>query len=290
MIGLALVYVHLLWYNPGGQARQVTAMRAGVWVGMWLGSNGAVMIRRKNWWPAAGAVIVAGATSIGGLVWHGELQADPPPAAPIAHAPSADAGQDARGVRIGLLGALGLALVGGAVTQCRTISRQGRAGEPLAWMAVEEGALPGADHGASAVEAPAGSGGEVTPLWPVAPALRLVDTRDDAGWASAQTPAEAQCTRAINAAHAYNRSGTVAAFIAALAADPDVKPSNLAGFWEMPSGGHADLARAYLRFGRRLDTRSVLTVAAMTFGPNRELESLQSELAGDDARQAGWSA
>ena len=51
------------------------------------------------------------------------------------------------------------------------------------------------------------------------------------------------------------------------------------GFWEMPPGGHADLACAYLRRDRPLDARSVLTVARLTFERDRELETLQREIA-----------
>lgn len=185
-------------------------------------------------------------------------------------------------MRLGLLSALGVALVGGAVTQWRTLSGQQRVGERPVW-AVEGEAASSAGRDVDATGAPDGA---VTPLWPVAPALMLVDMRASARWTPALTPAEAHCARAIDGAHAYNRAGTVAAFSAALAADPEVKPANLAGFWEMPAGGHADLARAYLRFGRRLDARSVLTVAALAFGPNRELELLQRELAEDDWREA----
>lgn len=93
----------------------------------------------------------------------------------------------------------------------------------------------------------------------------------------ASTPAQEWCARAVEAAFAYDRAGTSAAFGAALDLDPDVRTSATAGFWEMPSGGHADLARVYLRRGRPLDARSVLTVALLGGGPNRELEALLRE-------------
>jgi hypothetical protein len=93
------------------------------------------------------------------------------------------------------------------------------------------------------------------------------------------SPAEERCARAIAAAHRYDRRTTVAAFRSALSAEPEAKPSSLPGFWEMPSGGHADLARVYLERGQVLDARSVLTVAMMLFPHNRELELLAREAA-----------
>jgi hypothetical protein len=85
------------------------------------------------------------------------------------------------------------------------------------------------------------------------------------------------CARAVAAAFVYDRAGTVAAFVAALAADPDLQPAATPGYWEMPSTGHADLARAYLQLGRPLDARPVLTVALLSFEHNRELETLLRE-------------
>lgn len=96
-----------------------------------------------------------------------------------------------------------------------------------------------------------------------------------------QAPASAQewCAQAVEAAFAYDRDGTIAAFGAALDLDPEARPTATAGYWEMPSSGHADLARVYLRRGRPLDARSVLTVALLASGPNRELETLLRESA-----------
>ena len=90
--------------------------------------------------------------------------------------------------------------------------------------------------------------------------------------------AEQDCLRAIAAACRYDRHTTLAAFRSALARNPEVKPSSLPGFWDMPSGGHADLARAYLLCGQHLDARSILTVAMMLSPHNRELEALAREV------------
>jgi hypothetical protein len=115
------------------------------------------------------------------------------------------------------------------------------------------------------------------------PALRAV-----AAEPLGPSPAEERCAKAIAAAHRYDRRATVAAFRSALASDPAAKPSALPGFWEMPSGGHADLARVYLERRQGLDARSVLTVAMMLFPHNRELEVLAREAAVDrrDTRSA----
>ena len=92
------------------------------------------------------------------------------------------------------------------------------------------------------------------------------------------TRAEERCADAIAAAYRYDRPGTLSAFGAALDADPTLKPSALPDFWEMPAGGHADLARAYLRREQRLDARSVVTMALLTFPHNRELTALLREI------------
>lgn len=89
----------------------------------------------------------------------------------------------------------------------------------------------------------------------------------------------AACTRAVQAAHRYDRDTTRRNFAQALRTDAGVNPSGVSGFWDMPSSGHADLARAYLGLDRRLDARSVLTVALITFRHNRELEALMRETA-----------
>ncbi|HEX5506108.1 MAG TPA: hypothetical protein VFW96_26050, partial [Thermomicrobiales bacterium] len=117
---------------------------------------------------------------------------------------------------------------------------------------------------------------------PPTPAARTVARPATATAAERPTadPAPACCARAVAAAVAYDRRATLAAFADALARDPAVRPSLAPGFWEMPSGGHADLARAYLRCGRPRDARSVLTVALLACPHQRELEALQRETAG----------
>lgn len=85
------------------------------------------------------------------------------------------------------------------------------------------------------------------------------------------------CARAVEAAHRYDRESTRRNFQLALRLDRAINPGGVAGFWDMPSGGHADLARAYLDLGERLDARTVLTLALITFRHNRELEALLRE-------------
>jgi len=97
--------------------------------------------------------------------------------------------------------------------------------------------------------------------------------------------AEEACARAVAAAHRYDRHTSVENFIAALSIDPTIKPSVVPNFWEMPSGGHADLARAYIERGQRVDARSVVTMALMTFPHNRELALILQELNTDRFEQ-----
>lgn len=183
-------------------------------------------------------------------------------------------GHDALGLRLALLCFVGLALAGGAYKQYQTISATRRdaprGGQPSR-------TRPAARAGGAAVERPTAATREAVPLeMPrgVAPARQAPPLR---AVAAAPTPAEERCARAIAAAHQYDRRTTLAAFRSALASDPNAKPSALPGFWEMPSGGHADLARVYLERRQGLDARSVLTVAMMLFPHNRELELLARE-------------
>jgi hypothetical protein len=217
-------------------------------------------------------------------------------------------GRDARGLRFGLLGLLGLALGFGAFVQCRASAelplppprarrrrspRRARAAQPNP----ERLAVPSPPVQTDGPSAPA-----VAPP-PQAPAparpnagpqpIRLEPYLHDrlavqprvVRQAPVLTPAEEDCARAIKAAHRYDRHATLSAFANALNDDPGVKPSALPGFWEMPPSGHADLARAYLRRGDRLDARTVLSLALLTFPHNRELATLlrESELSRGEA-------
>lgn len=101
------------------------------------------------------------------------------------------------------------------------------------------------------------------------------------------TPAEEHGAHAIAAAFRYDRRATLAAFMDALDLDPTLKPSLLSDFWEMPAGGHADLATAYLKRAQPLDARSVVTLALLTFPHNRELTTLLREI---DPYRFGQSA
>lgn len=213
-----------------------------------------------------------------------------------------NSGKDAPGLRFGLLGLLGLALGYGAFVQYQSSAnaplppprkrsrRTGPAQVPPAPPVVAE----------SAPEAPArpDTSPRATPLpsvmqptdWQstgpqpirLEPYLRERQTPPPkvARPAPLLTPAEEDCARAIMAAHRYDRRGTLTAFSRALDNDPAAKPSALPGFWEMPASGHADLARAYLRRGQRLDARTVLSLALLTFPHNRELAALMQETDG----------
>lgn len=183
-------------------------------------------------------------------------------------------GHDALGLRLALLCFVGLALAGGAYKQYQTISAT-RRGAQRGMQSPRTRAA--ARAGGSTVARPAAAPREAVPLeMPrgVAPARQAPPLR---AVAAVPTPAEERCARAIAAAHQYDRRTTIAAFRSALASDPNAKPSALPGFWEMPSGGHADLARVYLERRQGLDARSVLTVAMMLFPHNRELELLARE-------------
>lgn len=209
-------------------------------------------------------------------------------------------GRDAPWLRFGLLGLLGIALSGGAVVQYRSSAtappyqprpRRQRATPPTP---------PVAEAQANTVETTP----DPAPLrfaFPSPPPATVVDWRSpadapialapyrqqrDAFISRSQpqtpatlSPAEEACARAVAAAHRYDRQGARDEFAAALALDPAVKPSASATFWEIPSGGHADLAQAYLLRGQTLDARSVVTMALLTFPHNRELEALLRELA-----------
>lgn len=164
-----------------------------------------------------------------------------------------------RALRLGVTLALVLGVAGSVVAR----TPRGRA---LAWRRKQPDPAPrtqDADLGTRVAEPTT----EPTTLGAPDSARRTAPTR-------AGETATASCARAVAAAFVYNRAATLAAFATAIGLDPDVNPAAAPGFWEMPASGHADLARAYLRHGRQLDARSVLTVALLTFRHNRELEGL----------------
>lgn len=191
-----------------------------------------------------------------------------PPGA-VATNGGAGAGQDARGLRLGLLAVIGLALAGGVVVQVQSIS-------------TARPRRPPARRSAPAPIAPDDVDDWAAPL-PDAPdddAQPLLKPAGHSGVAAMSATTEVECARAIAAARRYDRHTTLAAFGAALAGDPDCKPAAVAGFWEMPPGGHVDLARAYLRRRRRADARSVVTFALLLFPYDRELTALLREIDG----------
>jgi len=250
--------------------------------------------------PTAASAASAATPSTGGAA---RLATPSVAAAPMATAappattmpvPATRGGSDAPWLRFGLILMLGVALSGGAVMQYRATAdappyepkprRTRRAAPTLAPATYAPTTTPApvvqATGAPSAVErAPVFSvfPRQAQPATMPAPQarpqpLRLVED------APTLTHAEERCTRAIAAAHRYDRPGTLAAFGEALDADPTLKPSALPDFWEMPAGGHADLALAYLRREQRLDARSVVSLALLTFPHNRELTALLREI------------
>ncbi len=216
-------------------------------------------------------------------------------------------GRDAPWLRVGLVGLLGLALVGGALVQYRSSDDappyQPKPRKPKVQKVVVAPIAPTttAPAAASPVPAPYLS----TPLPTPVPAM-VVEWRTSAPLPTTLesyrrqrggvtppparevpvlSPAEEACALAVAAAHRYDRHITVENFIAALRIDPAVKPSVVENFWEMPSGGHADLAQAYIARGQRVDARSVVAMALMTFPHNRELAIILQELNADRFEQ-----
>ncbi len=211
-------------------------------------------------------------------------------------------GRDAPWLRFGLVGLLGLALGGSAVVQYRSSAdappyrpqprrRRPRAATtsppPQAVPAVSEPATE-APHSRLALPAPPPARVINWRADTVAPTALAPYRRQRAGLATSPapeprqlSPVERACARAVAAAHRYDRHTTLESFVAALALDPLVKPSVAPTFWDMPVGGHADLARAYLQHGQHLDARSVATMALLTFPHDRELEAILRELAPD---------
>ena len=189
----------------------------------------------------------------------------------------AAAGNDARGLRLSLVAMLTLALGCGVVAQYQTGGTR-RRGAPradhLRLVPPETDEATDAVRGAIPRTRPTGPGpdGRIggSGRQPAAPAGTSPHRH---------TWAEQQCARAIAAAFAYDRAATLSAFLNAVESDPDVRPTATPGYWEMPPGGHADLARAYLRCGRPLDARTVLAVALLTFPRDPELRALLDDAA-----------
>ena len=172
--------------------------------------------------------------------------------------------RDAVGVRFGLLGFVGLALAGGAYAQYQSLVALRGGGAASRGRTRPTGRVTAPTPAVEQTDVPA----------PPPVQLRALPSHDDR-----QALAEEYCAQAIAAANRYDRRTSRAAFASALATYPEVKPSNLPGFWDLPSSGHVDLARAYLDRGQILDARSVLTFAAMLFPHNRDLEALMREAA-----------
>lgn len=241
--------------------------------------------------------LLCGSIVGGALLWPGEIAAAGTTPSNVVQINSGD-GRDAPWLRMGLVGLLGLALVGGAMVQYRSSDDappyQPKPRKPKAPKVVVAPVAPAA---ATPTPAPYLSTPLPAPVpatvvqWrkSVPPPTTLASYRRHRGDMTAPpareipvlSPAEEACARAIAAAHRYDRPATVENFITALTIDATVKPSAIANFWEMPSGGHADLAQAYIERGQRVDARSVVTMALMTFPHNRELALILHELSAD---------
>lgn len=200
-------------------------------------------------------------------------------------------GRDAFGLRLGLLCFVGMVLAGGAYVQYQSLttlrrgrpatSRRRRVAAPTAIVRgnlrpVPRASGPDAARTAERPTAPAWPRQSASPQ-PLQPVAQRAPAPQPLRVAAPRDLAEQDCLRAIAAACRYDRHTTLAAFRSALARNPEVPTSSLPGFWDMPSGGHADLARAYLLCGQHLDARSILTVAMMLSPHNRELEALARE-------------
>ncbi len=260
--------------------------------------------------PVAVTPTVTGTTSAATVANNAAKVATPTVAAPATTAapPAVQAGSDAPFMRFGLILMLGLALGSGAIVQYRATADappyQPKPRRPRRTAALFGAAPPTAPGPAptkqvaepapttpvmqvpSAPSAP--STAERMPVFSAFPRQEqsgIVPAPQDrprplrvVGTATRQTHAEGRCAHAIAAAYRYDRPATLAAFGTALDADPTLKPSALPDFWEMPAGGHADLAVAYLQREQRLDARSVVTLALLTFPHNRELSALLREI------------
>ena len=208
--------------------------------------------------------------------------------------PAPAAGNDARGLRLSLVAMLTLALGCGVVAQYQTggTRRRGaRRADHLRLVQPETDEAADAVRGAVPRTRPTGRADRDWPLAGAPPSFtgsrvnqRTLTTDAPRVSAAGTSPrrqawAEQQCARAVAAAFAYDRAATLSAFLNAVESDPDVRPTATPGYWEMPPGGHADLARAYLRCERPLDARTVLTVALLTFPRDPELRALLDDAA-----------
>ncbi|HEY8599936.1 MAG TPA: hypothetical protein VIL85_15975 [Thermomicrobiales bacterium] len=248
-----------------------------------------------------GALLCGGILG-GTLLWPDAAAAASTTPSNVIQTRSGD-GRDAPRLRLGLVGLLGLALVGGAVVQYRSSDNappyQPKPRKPKVPKVVVAPTVTVATAPAAAFPTPTPylSSSLPTPVPPTVvqwrastPAPTTLESyrrqRDGVTSPSAReapvlSPAEEACARAVAAAHRYDRHSAVENFTTALTLDPTVKPSVVANFWEMPAGGHADLAQAYIERGQRVDARSVVTMALMTFPHNRELAILLHELNAD---------
>jgi hypothetical protein len=291
--------------------RQRRAIVAGLMLAGWTFGQAAlgVPLGSAAGTPVATTPTTAGAASAATPTVVGAAKlATPAVAAASATAtaaPAARGGSDAPWLRFGLIVMLGLALGSGAVVQYRatadappyepkprrprrTAPHRSVAPSPAAG-AAERVAAPAPTAIAPVAESPVATHAtDRAPVFSAFPRqgqpsimpapqmrtqqLRVIDS------APRLTRAERYCADAIAAAYRYDRPGTLAAFGEALDADPALKPSLLPDFWEMPAGGHADLAIAYLQREQRLDARSVVTMALLTFPHNRELSALLREI------------
>jgi len=264
--------------------------------------------------PVAATPTVSGAASAATPATNGAAKVATPTAAAApattSTTPATRGSTDAPLLRFGLILMLGLALGSGAVVQYRATAdappyepkpRRPRRTAPLfrakpkpqsaaaPVVAASPATVPVSAPTISLAQAsPAPASGERAPVFSAFPRgerLSLVPAaqrRPQPLYAVESAPrlsrAEERCAHAIVAAYRYDRPGTLAAFGEALDADPTLKPSALPDFWEMPAGGHADLALAYLQREQRLDARSIVTMALLTFPHNRELTALLREI------------
>ncbi len=246
--------------------------------------------------------LLCGSLLGGALLWPSAAAAAGTVPSNVAQTKPGD-GRDAPWLRLGLVGILGLALVGGAMVQYRSSDDappyQPKPRKPKAPKVLIAPAIP--TDTAHVIASPAPAPYLSTPLpapvpttvvqWRAStpPPTTLESYRRQRGVVTAPpareipilSPAEEACARAVAAAHRYDRQTTLGNFITALTIDPAVKPSVVENFWEMPSSGHAALAQAYIERGQRVDARSVVTMALMTFPHNRELEVILHELNAD---------
>lgn len=262
--------------------------------------NGTMMVGKRGSRRGVAAGLLVGGLLLAGLAALPSTTAAASDGANTAVQVSRGDGRDAPWLRFGLLGLLGIVLGGGAVVQYRSSA----AAPPYCPKPRrKEAVLPtvAAVEPSQSTPEPESAPHPVAFTFPAPPPASVVDWRqpgtapialapyrrqraDVIGQAPrreapALSPSEEACARAVAAAHRYDRHATRDGFSAALALDPAVKPSVVASFWEMPSGGHADLANAYLGQGQILDARSVVTMALLTFPHNRELEALLREIA-----------